>query len=140
MDAVVVIERATAILSAVPWMLIGLLVFGVVMVVGLLRFHRSDDNRYDLWDMVMSEGKADLNKHIVFSFAVLTIWTIMWMTTHDKNVETLLLGALGIFVASRAITSVTNTLKGVPKDEPMQDVVQPGDTGGKPRDVSQPPV
>ena len=110
-----------AIFNAVPWFTLFMVVFVLVMVIGLLRFHRRDDNRYDLWDMVMSGGKADLNKHVVAAFAVVTLWVIVYMVQKDKPVETLLLGALGIFVAQRIATTMTNTIKGVPQDAPGQD-------------------
>lgn len=118
------LDGVTLVITGVPWFTVFWIVFTVIMVLGLLRYHRKANNHYDLWDIVMSKGKADLDKHIIVAFAVLSIWVVVWMVQHDKNPETLLLGALGIFVARRIINGVADTVKGVPDDPPEQDVIK----------------
>lgn len=111
-----------ALVAVVPWLSLLLATVAVTAVVGLWRFHRSEGNLYDLWDLLMEHGKADLSKHLVLAFAILSIWVIVRLTIDGKPVETLLLGCLGIFVVGRVVNGVTNTIKGVPPDPPMQDV------------------
>jgi hypothetical protein len=134
---VMFMARAGAIFDAIPWWTVFLVAFATIALIGLVRFHRAQDNRYDLWDLVMERGRADLNKHIIAAFAVLSIWVIVFLVQKGKDVETLLLGVLGIFVANRAITSVTNTIKGVPPDPPMQDRLS---TTIPPVPVEEPPT
>ena len=82
-----------------------LIALGTYMAITLHRFHKQDGNNYDLWDLLMEHGKASLTKHLTLFFAGLTAWTVVKLATADKPVETLLLGALGFFLAKGAIQS-----------------------------------
>jgi hypothetical protein len=100
--------------SEIPWMQVALVALGIYVAYLIFKFHRNEGNTYNVWDMVMSEGKADLYKHVVVVMAVLTCWTVVWLALRDKPVETLLLGGLGIFVGSRLVNSVASTLSNKP--------------------------
>lgn len=92
---------ALALFERIPWMMLFLVAGGFFVAFMTYRYHRGADNKFNVWDMICWQGKADLYKSIVLVMAALTVWTIVYLVMHDKPVETLLLGALGIFVAGR---------------------------------------
>jgi hypothetical protein len=97
-------------LENIPWLIIILSFVFIYLAVSLYLFHRNPSNNYNLWDMLMFDGKADLYKHVVVAMTILTCWVVVWLTLQDKSVETLLLGALGIFIGGRLVNSVTDKI------------------------------
>lgn len=86
------------------FILLGLLL--ALMAMWALQLRKND---YDILDLFM-EGeprKASVNKHILIGFALLSVWLVIMRTldaenTIPSNVDSLLLGVLGIFVLGRA--------------------------------------
>jgi hypothetical protein len=107
-----------AVFERIPWMKLSLVAAGLFFAFMTYRYHKQQ-NRFNVWDMISWEGRADLYKVIVLVMAALTVWTVVWLVLKDKPVETLLLGALGIFVGGRAIYSITD--KGPPRVLPPED-------------------
>lgn len=88
-----------------------LTIAGLVMVLIILRWHADKKNPYDFRDLLMDHTtrKAALDKHILLWFAGLSGWVVVTWTLDDKNVETLLLGVLGIFIVQRAASKAIDS-------------------------------
>jgi hypothetical protein len=76
----------------------------------LFRWHLDRDNRYDLRDLLLDTvtNRASLDKHILVGFAALSGWVVVVRQLAGKEVETLLLGVLGVFVVQRAAGAAIN--------------------------------
>ena len=87
------------------WTNIALVLCGAWALVVLTRWHLDTKNQFDLRDLLAdhNSNRASLDKLILAAFAALSIWVVVSWTIDGKNVETLLLGTLGIFVAKRAV-------------------------------------
>lgn len=91
-----------------------LVMAGMLFLLMLARWHADKKNPYDVRDLLLDHttGKAGLDKHILLWFAGLSGWVVVTWTLDGKNVETLLLGVLGIFIvqrtASKAIDSFSS--------------------------------
>jgi hypothetical protein len=96
-------------LEKVRWRLVGLMCGGF-FVVWLMYEWNSGSSSYDIKDLLMSDGKASLEKHIIAGFALLSIWVVIQQALSNKSVETLLLGVLGIFVLKGAAENVSNNM------------------------------
>lgn len=81
-----------------------LIIAGLLFVLLLARWHADKRNPYDLRDMLVDQTtrKAALDKHILLWFAGLSGWVVITWTLEGKNVETLLLGVLAVFIVNRA--------------------------------------
>jgi hypothetical protein len=86
-----------------------LLCFGAYM---LYRWNSGDGNNYNVMDVVTTEGKADLYKHLIVFFGGLSAWVIIKTTLAKQPVETMLLGVLGIFVGKVAIDGIAKAWQG----------------------------
>jgi hypothetical protein len=103
---------------SVSWTNAALVVAAMVVIVILGRWHADKKNPYDVRDLLMDHttGKAGLDKHILLWFAGLSGWVVVTWTLHDKNVETLLLGVLGIFIVQRTASKAIDSF--APKADP----------------------
>jgi uncharacterized membrane protein len=92
------------------WTNIALLIGAAVAVAVLFRWHLDRDNRYDLRDLLLDTvtNRASLDKHILVGFAALSGWVVVVRQLAGKEVETLLLGVLGVFVVQRAAGAAIN--------------------------------
>jgi len=99
--------------------------FAVLLFV-LWRWNHDTRNPYSVRDLLIDPGtgKASLDKHIVLGFAMLSGWVVVSRQLAGKEVETLLLGVLGIFILQRAASKAMDTFapRDISRDEP---------TGGK---------
>lgn len=92
------------------WTDIALVLGGAWAAVVLIRWHLDRSNRYDLRDLLLDTvtNKASLDKHIIVAFAALSGWVVVVRQLAGKEVETLLLGVLGVFVVQRAAGAAIN--------------------------------
>jgi hypothetical protein len=88
----------------VPWLNILLAVFVAYVIFLLYRFHTDEDSDFDASDLLVdgNTGKASLDKFVVLGFALLSGWVVVHHELNGKDVETLLLGILGIFILQRS--------------------------------------
>lgn len=88
-----------------------LLIAGLLFVLVLARWHADKHNPYDVRDLLMDQKtrKAALDKHILIWFAGLSGWVVVTWTLEGKNVETLLLGVLAVFIVNRAANKALDT-------------------------------
>jgi hypothetical protein len=94
----------------VPNALLGL---GMVVFFWMMyRFNRANGNSYNVVDLLMGpNGRASMTNHILLAMAVLSCWTVIDRELKGKDdVSTILLGVLGIFVAQKTATIVTDIL------------------------------
>jgi len=78
------------------------------------RFQLDKANPYDFKDILLDPltHKASLDKHVLSLMAMLAAWAVIGMVMAGKDIETLLLGVLGIFVLQRGVRETVTTLKG----------------------------
>lgn len=82
--------------------LLGLALFCGIWIVFCL--NRKKSNTYYARDLVMVNGKANLDKHILVAMAVVSLWVVVVKTTgvyKGEDVTGLLSIVLGTFVAKR---------------------------------------
>ena len=88
-------------------LLIALSGYAAVM---LVKLHRSG-SAFNLTDLLLDHrtGKASVDNFVLLLMAAMSAWVVVDRSNNGKDVETLLLGVLGIFVVARetkrAITS-----------------------------------
>ena len=88
-----------------------LLIFGLLFAWGMYRFNRNQKNDYNIVDILMGPNKrASLTNHILLAMALMSIWVVVDRSNDGKDVDTLLLGVLGIFVVGKTATAVTDIL------------------------------
>ena len=110
-------------LSKINWKLAGFIVGVSALIFAVYHWQAQGNNSYDVIDMVMSKGKADLDKHLtVFSFA-LAVWLIVQQALEKQPVTELMLGVLGFFVFKRGAQGFSDALQNRPAArEPSQNV------------------
>lgn len=89
---------------------------GVMMlcaVWALYRAQRDKRHPYDVRDTLMdaATGKASLNAHILAAMAVMAVWVCIDRSNDGKDVDSLVLGVLGIFVVGRLGAQAVSTFK-----------------------------
>jgi hypothetical protein len=89
------------------------LTIGLVFCVLLLWALNRGDSPYFFRDLLLdtATGRASLDKHILLFFAALSCWYVVTRTLNDNEVDTVLLGVLGIFVVQRGATQAINAFK-----------------------------
>lgn len=97
-------------IEKVNWRIVAFMCGGLVLVWVMYQWN-AGDTAYDVKDLLMTDGKANLEKHIIAGFALLSIWVVVQQALANKPVETLLLGVLGIFVAKGAAENVAASLR-----------------------------
>jgi len=99
--------------------LIGALCFAWMMI----RFNANQKNRYNVVDILMGpNNRASLTNHILLSMAGMSIWVIVDRSNDGKDVDTLLLGVLAIFVVGKTTTAVTEIIN---REEPPEPPPKP---------------
>lgn len=88
-----------------------LLIAGLLFIMLLARWHADKRNPYDVRDLLMDQTtrKAALDKHIMLWFAALSGWVVVSRQLDGKEVETLLLGVLAVFIVNRAANKALDT-------------------------------
>ena len=88
-------------------LLIGLAVYSAVL---LVRLHRAD-NSFDLRDLLLDHrtGRASVDNFVLLLMAAMSAWVVVDRSNQGKDVETLLLGVLGIFVVAREAKRAINS-------------------------------
>ena len=96
-------------MTASLYVILGLAIAGALYL--LWRFHVGDSS-YDFADLLLDHttGKASLDKHILAAMAVLAAWVVVIRTWQGKDVDTLLLGVLAVFVVQRGATKLIDTM------------------------------
>lgn len=102
------------------WSNVLLALFVLYVVICLWRWHRDKNDPFDARDFFRDNGLASQPKLIVFGMAVLAAWVVVKKTLADKDVETLLLGVLGIFVLRSAVGKVSDAFASRPAAPPPQ--------------------
>lgn len=98
-----------------PWMDILLAIAVAASMILLYRMHRDRTNKFDALDLIVDHGtgRASLDKLILLGFALLSGWVIVVLMNKGKEVETILLGVLAVFVlkrtADKAMDSYTSS-------------------------------
>jgi hypothetical protein len=95
----------------ISWTNAALVIAALVVIFILGRWHADKKNPYDVRDLLLDQttGKAGLDKHILLWFAGLSGWVVVTWTLDGKNVETLLLGVLAVFIVNRAANKAMDT-------------------------------
>lgn len=99
-----------------------------VALILLYRMHRDRANKFDALDLIMDQtnGRASADKLILLGFAILSGWVIVGYTNRGKDVETLLLGVLAVFIlkrtADKAMDAYTNVRTPPPAEPPLRDI------------------
>lgn len=115
-------------LQRINWRLVALLSGFAAVGVAIYRWQIREDNTYDVIDMVMTAGKADLDKHLtIFSFA-LAVWLVVQQALAKQPVTELMLGVLGFFVLKRASAGFSDAMqrRPPPVDQSQNVNVLPG--------------
>lgn len=98
----------------INWRIVALLCGAAFFVYAVYSWQSRKDNTYDVVDMVMSNGRADLGKHlIVLSFA-LSVWVTVATALRGQDVTALLLGVLSVFVLKEILGGFSNAMKDRP--------------------------
>jgi len=94
--------------------LIGAICFAWMMY----RFNATK-NKYNVVDILMGpNSRASLTNHILLAMAGMSIWVIVDRSNDGKDVDTLLLGVLAIFVVGKTATTVTDIINRPEPPEP----------------------
>ncbi len=107
------VSRYEDVLTKINWALVSLL---SAFVFGSVAIYRWNDElaKYSLVDLVMNPktGKPDPYRHLLFLFAGLTVWAIVQVVLAKEwgNLNALLLGALGFFVAKPTIDGISDAI------------------------------
>ncbi len=106
------------------WANAALVVGGALLLLMLLRWHLDSRNRYDVRDLLLDHGsgRASIDKHILLAMAVLSIWVVVVRTLAGKDVETLLLGVMGILIVQRSATAAIDKFGGKRQQDELRDV------------------
>lgn len=112
------LRAVNEVMDLFPWRGLALLAGGVWLAVGLSRMN-SGKSKFSVDDLFLDRrDRADLYKLVVIIMAALTVYVVLKLVESDKPVETLLLGALGIFIGGRAISAFAG--RDAPKDEDVK--------------------
>ena len=99
-------------IGSMTWTHALLIAFAGYAAFVLHALHRAD-NSFDLRDLLLDHrtGRASVDNFVLLLMAAMSAWVVVDRSNQGKDVETLLLGVLGIFVvareAKRAISSRT---------------------------------
>jgi sulfite exporter TauE/SafE len=100
-----VLSAIAALIYGFSWTNIAAMCGFVYLAFLLYRMH-AGSSKFSVDDLFLDRrGRADLYKVVVIVMAALTVYTVLKLLDKDAPVETLLLGALGIFVGGRFLTA-----------------------------------
>jgi hypothetical protein len=109
----------SALFASISWTNLALVVWSAIVLMTLWRWQRDKANAYDLRDLLLDHAtnRASVDKHVVLGFAALSGWVVVSRQLAGKEVETLLLGILGIFILQRAASKAIDSFS--PKSGPV---------------------
>ena len=85
----------------------------------MYKFNKTKGNNYNIVDILMGpNNRASLTNHILLAMAGMSIWVIVDRSNDGKDVDTLLLGVLSIFVLGKTATAVTEIINKLPPEVP----------------------
>lgn len=119
--AILIVVKFEDRISAVNWRLVSLVCIAAAALFGLYRWQMRDDNDYDVIDMLMKDGKADLSALLIVVFAVLSVWVVVQQALAKALSTELLLGILGIFVGGKAVDGFSDAMRKRPPPPPPVD-------------------
>lgn len=95
-------------LARINWWLVALLCGVSVVVFVLYRWNAAParETSYDVADLFMSNGRADLWKHMVLLFATISAWVIVQQALAKTLSTEMLSIVLGIFVGKEAVGQI----------------------------------
>jgi len=99
-----------------------LLIMGLVFVWMVYRFNNANDNEYNIVDVLMGpNNRASLTNHILVAMAGMSVWVVIDRSNDGKDVDTLLLGILSIFVLQKTAVAITDIINKPDADKPEKD-------------------
>jgi len=120
------------------------LLFAMILyfVLALRHAHCADDNHFSLADALTDSrtGKASLDNIILLGMAIMAAWVVVDRSNSGREVESLLVLVLGVFVAGREVRRGINAWKPPPPPEGAPDFqrttteTQTQITKGKPKE------
>jgi hypothetical protein len=98
-----------------------LLIMGLLFVWMVYRFNKNSTNDYNIVDILIGpSGRANLTSHILVVMCGMSVWVVVDRSNDGKDVDTLLLGVLSIFVLQKAAIAITDIIN-KPADKPDKD-------------------
>ena len=106
-------------IGSMTWTHALLIAFALYAAFVLHALHR-DDNNFDLRDLLLDHrtGRASVDNFVLLLMAAMSAWVVVDRSNQGKDVETLLLGVLGIFVVAREAKRFTASRTPPPVDTP----------------------
>ncbi len=117
--AIFIVMNYEAQIEAVNWRMVSFICVGALAIFGMYRWQMRADNTYDVMDMLMKDGRADLYAHITVASFGLAVWLVVQQALAKQPITELMLGVLGIFVAGKAAGGFSDAMKqrGPPIDQ-----------------------
>ncbi len=112
--AIVAVAMFEPQIAAVNWRLVSLICVAALAIFGIYRWQMAPRNTYDIIDMLMKDGKANLYAHITVASFGLAVWLVVQQALAKQPVTELMLGILGIFVAGKAAGGFSDALQNRP--------------------------
>lgn len=126
--SIYVVVRYGAQIEAVNWIAVSAI---CLIAVGIFAMYRMQvhETTYDVMDMLMKDGKADLNAHFQIASFVLATWIVVQQAIAKAPVTELMLGILGIFVLKSTARGFSDAMwrRGPPLDS-HDTIIQPNAT------------
>jgi hypothetical protein len=120
--AVVAVIHFGAQLEKINWQLVSFICVAAVVLFVLYRWNDLPKNKstYDVQDLFMTDGHADLWKHLIMFFAGLSAWTIIQKVITDPkgDITALLTIVLGVFVSKEILGAFADAMKSRPVATP----------------------
>ncbi len=126
--SIVVVVNFGAQLEKINWRLVSIICIVAAVFFVLYRWNEApkSKNTYDVQDLVMSNGAADLWKHLILFFAGLSAWVIIQkvLTSPKEDITALLTIVLGVFVSKEILGAFAEAMKSRPAATagPSQDI------------------
>lgn len=126
--AVIAVAMFEKEIAAVNWRLVSLVCIAAAALFGIYRWQMREDNTYDVMEMLMKDGRADLSAHLIVVFAGLSVWVVVQQALAKQLSTELLLGILGIFVGGKVLGGFSDAMqkRGPPVDQSRDINVLPG--------------
>lgn len=109
--AVLIVAKFEDRIAAVNWRLVSLVCVAAAALFGIYRWQMREDNKYDVMEMLMKDGRADLSAHLIVVFAGLSIWVVVQQALAKQPVTELLLGILAIFVGGKVVSGFSEAMQ-----------------------------
>lgn len=105
-------------LEKISWSLVSILCIAAAIVYMLYHWNAQPDNKstYSVQDLFMTDGKADIWKHMIIVMAGVSVWTIVQKVVTDPkgDITALLTIVLGVFVSKEILGAFAEAIKSRP--------------------------